>query len=152
MKSIALLSPLAVALALATADGTAGGDPHAALPPALRRAVAEFDHAQIHGDGAALRRLLAADYVLVNSRALIEDKADFIRDYTAPGYRLQPYTVEDEVIRLWPGGAVMAGAVTLEGTSDGRPFKVRLRFADVWRERDGAWQVVFTEATRVPPP
>jgi hypothetical protein len=41
---------------------------------------------------------------------------------------------------------------TLEGTSEGKPYKVHLRFADIWAERDGHWQVVFTEATRAPAP
>ncbi|MGB3268367.1 MAG: nuclear transport factor 2 family protein, partial [Rhodanobacter sp.] len=100
----------------------------------------------------ALQRLLADDYVLFNSRARVEDKADFVRDYTAPGYSLKPFTVEHEVVRHWPGGAVLGGVVTLEGTSEGKPFKVRLRFADIWAERDGRWQVIFTQATRVATP
>jgi hypothetical protein len=123
---------------------------HAMLPPALAKAVAEFDRAQIHGDRAALDRLLADDYVLVNSRAQTEDKAAFIGDYTAPGFTLEPFTVEHELIRHWNGGAVLGGVAMLRGTSGGKPYAVRLRFADIWRERDGRWQVIFTEAARVP--
>ena len=118
---------LAFMLGIAPAAATA---PHASLPPALARAVAAFDRAQVEGDGAALQRLLADDYVLFNSRA----------------------RVEHEVVRHWPGGAVLGGVATLEGSSDGKPFKARLRFADIWRERDGRWQVIFTQATRVATP
>lgn len=149
MKAVIFLALLAGS-AVVNAHGAAG--PHAALPPALAKAVDGFDRAQMTGDGELLKRLLADDYVLVNSRALVEDKADFIHDYTAPGFRLEPYTVEDEVVRSWPGGAVLGGLVTLQGTSEGKPFKVRLRFADIWREKDGTWQVIFTQATRVPGP
>jgi ketosteroid isomerase-like protein len=149
MKTAFALFALVAAFHVRDAHATA---PHAMLPPALARAVAEFDRAQIEGDGAALERLLADDYVLFNSRALVEDKADFIRDYTAPGTSMKPFTVEEEVVRHWPGGAVLGGEATLEGTSEGKPYKVRLRFADIWAERDGLWQVVFTEATRVPSP
>jgi hypothetical protein len=125
---------------------------HASLPKDLASAAAAFDRAQIEGDGVALARLLADDYVLVNTRASIEHKADFISDYTAPGWKLQPYVVEDETVRSWNDGAVLAGAVTLQGTSEGKPFKARLRFADIWRRRNGQWQVIFTQATRVPTP
>ena len=145
MKFPALL--LAAALLPPAALATA---PHPMLPPALAKAVAEFDDAQVHGDAAALGRLLADDYVLVNSQAQTEDKAAFIRDYTAAGFTLAPFTVEHELIRHWTGGAVLGGVATLRGTSGGKPYAVRLRFADVWRERDGHWQVVFTEAARVP--
>ena len=140
---------LAMMLGIAPAAATT---PHASLPRALARAVAAFDRAQVEGDGVALRRLLADDYVLFNSRARVENKADFIRDYTAPGYSLKPFTVEQEVVRYWPGGAVLGGVATLEGSSDGKPFKARLRFADIWRERDGQWQVIFTQATRMKTP
>jgi hypothetical protein len=150
MKSIFLIASLAFgATSLHAADVTST---HAQLPKDLATAVAAFDRAQIQGDGAALARLLADDYVLVNTRALIEHKADFINDYTAPGWKLQPYVVEDETVRSWNDGAVLAGAVTLQGTSDGKPFKARLRFADIWRRRNGQWQVIFTQATRVPTP
>ena len=149
MKTATALLALVVAFFARDARATA---PHPMLPPALAKAVAEFDRAQMQGDGAALGRLLADDYVLFNSRGLVEDKAAFIHDYTAPGTSMKPFTVEDEVVRHWPGGAVLGGVATLEGTSEGKPYKVRLRFADIWAERDGRWQVVFTEATRVPSP
>jgi hypothetical protein len=55
-------------------------------------------------------------------------------------------------VRHRPGGGVVGGVATLEGTSEGKPFKVRLRFADIWRERDGHWQVIFTQATRTATP
>lgn len=122
---------------------------HAMLPRALAKAVAEFDQAQVHGDRVALARLLADDYVLVNSHAQTEDKAAFIDDYTAPGFTLEPFTVEHELVRHWDGGAVLGGVATLRGTSGGKSYAVRLRFADIWRERDGRWQVIFTEAARV---
>lgn len=32
----------------------------------------------------------------------------------------------------------------------GKPFTAHFRFADVWRKRNGGWQVVFTEVTRLP--
>ena len=147
MKTATLLIALVVAFHPYQARATA---PHAMLPAALAKAVAEFDRAQIEGDGAMLARLLADDYVLVNSRAQIEDKAAFIGDYTAPGFTLEPFTVEHELIRHWNGGAVLGGVAMLRGTSGGKPYAVRLRFADIWRERDGRWQVIFTEAARVP--
>lgn len=150
MKRIACLA--AVVAAFVVTPALYATAPHAMLPPALAKAVAAFDQAQIHGDGAALQRLLADDYVLFNSRARVENKADFIRDYTALGYSLKPFTVEQEVVRYWPGGAVLGGVATLEGSSEGKPFKARLRFADIWRERDGQWQVIFTQAIRMTTP
>lgn len=121
----------------------------AEIPPALAQAVRDYDDAQIKGDAGALKRLLADDYALVNSHAEVEDKRQMIADYTAPGFRLDPYVVQKPIVRQWRGGAVVGGEVALSGTSAGAPFKGRIRFADVWRLRDGRWQVAFTEVTPV---
>ena len=131
--------------------GASDADPHAQLPAELRQAAADFDRAQLHSDAAELQRLLADDYVLYNSQGKIEDKADFIRDYA--GMKLQPFAVEDETIRVFGDAAVLAGVATLSGTdlASGEAFSLRLRFADVWRKRDGRWQVAFTQATRAAP-
>ncbi|HET6431787.1 nuclear transport factor 2 family protein [Dyella sp.] len=147
MRYLQTLALLALAVAPAARTATA---PHPSLPPALAEAVAAFDQAQIRADGAALERMLAADYVLFNSQGTVENKRDFIRDYTAPGFSLKPFTVEQEVVRQWPGGALLGGVAVLEGTSGGKAFRVRLRFADIWCLRDGHWQVIHTSAMRMP--
>ena len=141
------------ATAMCAAPLIAGAaDPRAAMPAELRQAAADFDRAQMRSDAAELRRLLADDYVLYNSSGKVEGKEEFIRDYA--GMKLQPFTVEDETIRVFGDAAVLAGVATLQGIdiASGEAFSVRLRFADVWRKRDGRWQVAFTQATRAGAP
>jgi ketosteroid isomerase-like protein len=142
----------ATVLCASFAARASDADPHAGLPADLRQAVADFDRAQLHSDAAELQRLLADDYVLYNSQGRVEGKADFIRDYA--GMKLQPFAVEDETIRVFGDAAVLAGVATLSGTdlASDEAFSVRLRFADVWRRRDGRWQVAFTQATRAAAP
>ncbi|HVJ00491.1 MAG TPA: nuclear transport factor 2 family protein [Sphingomonas sp.] len=122
------------------------------LPADLAAAAKAFDMAQVTGDGAALERLLADDYLLINSSDETETKADFIRDYTAPGFSFAPFTIDHYVERVWDKGAVLGGVVDAKGTSDGKPYAVRLRFVDIWAKRDGRWQVIFTQARHVPAP
>lgn len=121
------------------------------LPPDLAAAARAFDTAQVAGDGAALERLLADGYLLVNSQGQSESKADFIRDYTAKGFSFAPFTIEKPVEKVWATGAVLGGVVDAHGTSDGKPYAIRLRFADVWAKRDGTWQVIYTQARHALP-
>ena len=123
-----------------------------ALPADLAKAAHDYDQAQVKSDRAALERLLAPDYVLQNSSGQVQDKKSFIADQAAPGYRLEPFTVEEPVERVMGDVALLGGVATLTGTSEGQPYKVRLRFMDVWQKRGGRWQVVFTQATRAPAP
>ncbi|MDQ2860548.1 MAG: nuclear transport factor 2 family protein [Pseudomonadota bacterium] len=134
-----------MALLLAIAPALA-----ATLPADLVSAAAAYDKAQIAGDRAELERLLADDYTLVNSASQVEDKAQFIADYTAPGYRLDPFTVREPVEKVWTDGAVLGGLVTLTGVDGGKPYAATLRFADVWARRSGKWQVIFTQVARPP--
>ena len=118
------------------------------IPKDLRKAVDDYDHAQVNADGAELRRLVADDYVLINSNGRVQKKADLIADYLAPDYKIEPFTVLEPVERVWNDGAVMGGLVHLKGISGGKPFAITLRFADVWAKRNGKWQVIYTHVSR----
>ena len=120
------------------------------LPADLAAAAHAYDEAQVKSDRAALERLLADDYRLANSGGQVEDKPQFIADQTASGYRLNPFTVEEPIEKVMGDVALLGGVANLSGTDGGKAYSVRLRFMDVWQKRAGRWQVVFTQATRVP--
>ena len=122
----------------------------AELPADLAKAVHDYDEAQVHGDGAELRRLVADDYTLLNSTGRIQTKAELIADYTAPGYKIEPFKILEPVEKVWSDGAVMGGLVHLRGTEGGKPFAITLRFADIWARRNGKWQVIYTHVSRPP--
>lgn len=120
----------------------------AELPADLAKAVKDYDEAQILGNKAELQRLVADDYTLVNSSGRIQSKAELIADYTAPGYKIEPFEIMQPVEKVWSDGAVMGGVVDLRGTDGGKPFAVKLRFADIWAKRNGKWQVIYTHVSR----
>jgi hypothetical protein len=120
------------------------------LPPDLAKAVHDYDQAQVTSNKAELERLIAPDYVLHNSGGQRQDKASFIADQVAPGYKLEPFTVEEPVEKVMGTSAVVGGVARAKGTSGGEPYDVRLRFIDVWEKRGGRWVVVLSQATRAP--
>ncbi len=121
------------------------------LPAELAKAVRAYDQAQIKGDRAELDRLLADDYLLLNSSGDIENKAQFVKDSTAPGNKLEPFVVKEPIELVWNAGAVMGGIATLRGVDSGKPFNVTIRFSDIWAKRNGVWQVIYTHVSRPPP-
>ena len=118
------------------------------LPADLAAAARAYDAAQLNGDRAALQRLLADDYVLVNSGGVIETKAQFIKDLTDPNVRQDPFVIDKPLERVWADGAVLGGVTTLSGTDHGVRFHQRMRFADVWTRRGGRWQVIYTQVSK----
>jgi ketosteroid isomerase-like protein len=120
------------------------------LPPDLAETVRRFDRAQVSNDTAILARLVADDYVLVNSDASVQDKEQFLADFHLPGFKLDPYTLQENVAKAWGDAAVTGGLLDLSWTQDGRHQTRLLRIVHVWAKRDGRWQATFTQVTRVP--
>lgn len=140
---------LAMALATQAHAGKEVGD-YRGLPGDLAAAATAYDLAQYTSDRAELERLLADDYTLAGSNGHNQTKAEFIDDSTAPGSKTTSIAISDQVSKVWPNGAVLGGIFEAKGTDRGKPYAVRGRFVDVWAKRDGRWQVIFTQAHKVP--
>lgn len=121
-----------------------------ALPADLAKAAHDYDQAQVSSNRAELERLIADDYVLHNSGGQRQDKQSFIADQIAPGYKLEPFVVEEKVEKVMGEAALLGGVARAKGVAGGEAFDVKLRFMDVWQKRNGRWVVVMSQATRVP--
>jgi ketosteroid isomerase-like protein len=120
------------------------------LPPELVSAVHDYDQAQFANDVGTLDRLVADDFVLVNSNASVEGKTQFLADFNLPGFKIEPYVIEQPVHKVWRDGAVIGGLVNLRWTQDGKRQTRQLRVAYVWVKRDGRWFATYAQVTRVP--
>jgi len=107
--------------------------------------------AMVQRDQATLGDLLADDLSYTHSGGMTETKAEFtalIRDRDAKHNYLGVDFAEANVT-VMPGGtaAMVRGRATirLEGIS---PYSVL--FLDVWSVRNGRWQMLAWQATRVP--
>ena len=138
-----------LAAAALLAPGLALADP---LPADLAAAAHAYDAAQVNGDRAALERLVADDYVLVNGAGQVQDKARLIADYVAPGFKLDPFTIEAPVEKVLGDTALLGGRVNMTGMDGGQRFALVVRFVDTWAKRDGQWRVVYSQVTRVAKP
>jgi len=118
------------------------------LPSDLATALKEFDRAQIHNDIATLARVVADDYVLVNSNASVENKQQFLADFNLSGFKIDPYVREQPFEKIWGNAAVLGGLVHLSWTQDGQHQTRLLRIVHVWAKRDGRWRLTYTQVTR----
>ncbi|ALN93649.1 MULTISPECIES: nuclear transport factor 2 family protein [Lysobacter] len=136
---------LAVILALITAPAFA-----TELPPDLAKAIDDYDRAQVRNDTETLARLVDDDYILVNSDASVENKQQFLADFHLPGFKIDPYALQERIQKVWGDGAVIGGLLHLGWTQDGRHQTRTLRVSYVWAKRDGRWRATYGQVTRVP--
>src|SRR5687768_2549962 len=78
------------------------------LPSDLAKAIKEYDQATVRNDIVVLGNLVAEDYVLVNSDATLQDKQSYLADFAVPGFRIDPYVVEEPVLKIWGNTALTA--------------------------------------------
>lgn len=137
-------------LATATAASTLIACSASAAESGLAAAVRAYDQATVRNDVATLAQLVADDYVLVNSDSSVQDKQSYLEDFKVPGFKLDPYVLEQAARRVWGDTALVAGLVNLSWTLDGAHHARRLRIAHVWTKQQGRWRLVYTQLTRVP--
>jgi ketosteroid isomerase-like protein len=121
-----------------------------AAESALDDAVRAYDQATISNDVATLAQLVCDDYMLVNSDSTLQDKQSYLKDFTVPGFKLDPYALEQPARRVWGDTALLTGLVNLSWTLDGAHHARLLRIAHVWTKAQGHWRLAYTQLTRVP--
>ncbi len=121
-----------------------------ATPAGYREAAAALDAAIAAKDKAALRRLIADDFLWVRGSGATGDKAAFIAALTAPTIRIEPFRPSEARWIVAGDTALLAATNTLRGTADGEAFVDRHRYADHWVWRGGAWHLVYAQVTPAP--
>jgi Domain of unknown function (DUF4440) len=134
----ALLAAVAAALLLAS---TAYGG------PSDTDELVHLEHrwlaAAMQRDTSVLDEILADDFIDVNSRGEVRDKADHLRSTSAPAHTRQ--TLGELKVRIYGPAAVVTGLNTI-AAPDGS-FTARVRFTDVFVKRDGRWRAVSAQET-----
>jgi hypothetical protein len=134
-----------LALAAAHAPLAAAEEADAA---ALRRLNGDYVRAYLASDVDWFRGLLADDFSAVLASGQVVDKAAFLQMAAlkpdALGLRLQ-----DVTIRVY-GDAGVLGAAVAYHKADGTP--VRTRYATVYVRRQGRWEIVWVQWTRITAP
>jgi ketosteroid isomerase-like protein len=154
LKLIATGVALLVAVSIANAQPSAPKDMRLAGNTAPAEAVkaAELARfaAQTTNDFKALDTLLGDDLVYTHSSAAVDDKASFMESMRSGTVKYESIEPRDLKIRVYGTTAVVTGAGRFRVNARGQALDNQLRFTDVWVLRDGRWQMVSWQSTRLP--
>jgi ketosteroid isomerase-like protein len=152
MSRGAWLSAMAAVLVLGGAAMRAqGGD-----ADAVKKLELERFQAQEKNDFAALERLLADDLVYTHSSGAVDTKAAYIESLRSGKSKYLRITPEDLKVRTM-GDLVLIhgrGQFVLEAMVNGQKGEnpLHLSFLDVWQKKNGKWQMIAWQSTRILPP
>ena len=102
-------------------------------------------------DVAFIRRLLADEFVATYDDGSQGDKAKELALAAEVNQAVESAVQEDFTVKVYRDTAVVHFTLRVVGLRQGERAEVRLRYTDVWIMRDGRWQCVSSQSTRVGP-
>jgi ketosteroid isomerase-like protein len=146
-----------VCWALAVAAGSAGS----ATTTAAQRSPVESDQqilidlergwndAFYRKDVGFIANLLADEFVATYDDGSQGDKMKELALAVAFNQQVESAVQEDFTVRIYRDTALVWFTLRIVGTRQGQRSELLLRYTDVWVVRDGRWQCVSTQSTRI---
>ena len=117
---------------------------------AVRKAETDRFAAMLKADVTALDKLLGADLTYTHGDGRVIGKAAFIADFKTGAFKYTTIEPNDMTVRVFGDVAVVTGGAAMHVVNQGVPADIKIRYTDVHVRRNGAWQMVAWEATRLP--
>lgn len=117
------------------------------LEAAFRLAEAE---AERQGDVGALEQLLASEYQGYDPAGRSQDRAGVLWAYREGAVRIAALRQSQMRATVVGDVGLVAGISALSGRQAAEEFDFRLRFLDAYVWRDGRWQLIASQDTRLP--
>jgi hypothetical protein len=128
----------------------------------VRQLEVELSQAVVRGDRAFFERVLADDFTHTSHSGQFKSRKEWMSENKFENREGKPqpgkthyeaFDVDDLAIRIYGETAVVTGRSTPKGvTAKGEPIRGRYRYLRVWVKREGRWQVVAFEGTRITEP
>lgn len=109
----------------------------------------ESDAAFARNDTAFFDRVLAEDWTLITTEGEVQDKAQARREMKDGTFKVESWEMLEMKVRVYGDAGLVTGRGRLKGMDKGKPISRMERWTDVYIKRDGKWQCVTTQATRV---
>src|ERR1044071_4635583 len=149
------LTPLTAVLMITISLGLVGQKTDRDTPGQAEQTVRDLEQkyrdAVMRQDVAAVSNLLADDFVATSSRGEIRDKAREVDDIRpTPEFKMEAFDLDDINVRACGGTAVVTGRSRLQVAFKGKSNTGLFRYTRVYVKRNGGWQVVAQQLTRLP--
>jgi ketosteroid isomerase-like protein len=146
MKMKTSLITLVLAAGLATVGLGAGASAEAEL----KKIEQDWLDAYIKSNAEYIKGVEAEDYSVVEPDGTVTSKADDIKSVTDKKFVLKTATMSDFKCRmLGDNAAVVTAMLKLTGTDSGEDISGDFRAIDVFEKKDGKWQSVASQMTKV---
>ena len=142
---VVMLAPITPAAAQRWRDTTDAGP----AERALFRLEGEWSRAVIARDAAAIRRLVAPQWVYSDESGTLS-REEGIRAFTAGADTVQESGNESMRAIVYGNTAVVTGVLWMRGRGPQGPFLNRYRYTDTWLRMAGRWRCIAAQDYLIP--
>jgi hypothetical protein len=111
----------------------------------VRQFLMDLVNASLKPDPLQLNRFYADEFVATNASGAVLNKAAVIGALTSGRLRFQSYEIEEVQVRMYGELAIIRDSERIESNTGSGRFR-HLRVAS---KRDGHWQLIATQMTRI---
>ncbi len=116
---------------------------------AVRKVFDEISGALERADTAALDRIYADDYTLVNESGVVTTKAPRLAALKSGELKYQSVSFDEVNVRMYGNTAVLIYRVTSKGQSKGQAIGGQFRATSTYVKIKGRWQLVAAQVTPI---
>jgi len=109
----------------------------------------DWDAAFERRDATLIATFLADEFIATYGDGKRGDKATELKLVAEYNQQIDSRVLDDFIVKIYGDTAVVWFTQTLTGPSQGRQLTITYRYVDVWVMRDGRWQCVASQSTKV---
>lgn len=116
---------------------------------AVKQAELARFKAMTTNDLPALEASLGDDLIYTHSNAAVDTKASYVGSIRSGALKYVSVEPSEMKVRVYGTTAVITAMAKVTSISNGQTLNNQLRYTDVWVLRDGRWQMVGWQSTRM---
>ena len=119
------------------------------LEDQIKKQEQNWAQATVKDGAAAVDQYEADDIITTDPSGRVTDKTQDKLDLSSGDFKIQSEELSDVRVRIYSNTAVASGTNIVKGTYKGQDINGKYRFTDTWVKRNGKWQVVASQYTKV---
>jgi len=120
----------------------------------VRKLEREWLDAYEKQDAETMKRIVSDDFKLTFSNGSVQTKADILAQLKSAQDSSRPspkFSTEDVQSRVEGDAVILTGSVIQTMNRDGQTKTMQMRYTDTYAKRQGRWQVIASQLTRIQP-
>jgi ketosteroid isomerase-like protein len=118
----------------------------------IRQLHALLIEGYMHNDAGILNRVLADEYTFIDGEGRFLTKPHIVESFRSGDHHVFSYDMSEEALRVYGTAAVMTYRYVAKENYKGQDERGDYRITRVFAKKDGRWQIVAGQETRVSMP